>query len=145
MNAQNRKQKISSKLPVIFLLLVSLCILAGTPLTASNLAASETQKDFDELIGRWIRSDAGYIIEIKNIDTDGKMEAGYYNPRPINVSEAKAAREKIGIKIFIELRDVGYPGSTYTLLYIPQKKILAGFYYQAKLGQNFEVLFAKMK
>jgi hypothetical protein len=133
------------RLSAIFILAVGLCIIFG-PLTAdSNLAAAEPKKDFKELIGRWIRNDAGYVIEIKSIDAEGKMEAGYYNPRPIYVSVAKAIREKTGIKIFIELRDVGYPGSTYTLVYVPQNKVLVGFYYQAGLGQNFDVLFTKMK
>jgi hypothetical protein len=133
------------RLSAIFILAVGLCIIFG-PLTAdSNLAAAEPKKDFKELIGRWIRNDAGYVIEIKSIDAEGKMEAGYYNPRPIYVSVAKATRENTGIKIFIELRDVGYPGSTYTLVYVPQNKVLVGFYYQAGLGQNFDVLFTKMK
>ena len=133
------------RLSAIFILAVGLCIISG-PLTAdSNPAAAEAQKDFKELIGRWIRNDAGYVIEIKSIDAEGKMEAGYYNPRPIYVSVAKATRENTGTKIFIELRDVGYPGSTYTLVYVPQNKVLVGFYYQAGLGQNFDVLFTKME
>ena len=122
-------------LSAIFALMVSLCL----------VAAAEAQNDFKALIGRWVRNDAGYVIEIRSIDAEGKMEAGYYNPRPIHVSVAKATREDAGIKIFIELRDRGYPGSTYTLVYVPQNNLLVGFYYQAGLGQNFEVLFTKMK
>ena len=145
MTDQNRKKKKRGRLPAIFALLIGLCLIVGTPSSDSNFAAAEVQKDFKALIGRWIRNDARYVIEIKSIDAEGKMEAGYYNPRPIYVSVAKATRANTGIKIFIELRDVGYPGSTYTLVYVPRHNVLVGFYYQANLGQKFEVLFTKMK
>jgi hypothetical protein len=45
--------------------------------------------------------------------------------------------------IFIKLQDVGYPGSTYTLMYRPQQDILDGFYYQAAVKQTFEVVFSR--
>jgi hypothetical protein len=133
------------RLSAILTLVVGLSIIFGSLSADSNPAAAEPQNDLKELIGRWIRNDAGYIIEIKSIDAEGKMEAGYYNPRPIYVSVAKVTRENNDIKIFIELRDVGYPGSTYTLVYVPRHNVLVGFYYQATLRQNFEVLFTKMK
>ena len=41
--------------------------------------------DFQPLMGRWQRTDGGYVIEIGRIDADGKLTAGYFNPRPINV------------------------------------------------------------
>ena len=44
---------------------------------------------------------------------------------------------------FIELQDVGYPGSTYNLMYRPQQDILAGFYFQAAVKQTFEVVFSR--
>ena len=45
--------------------------------------------------------------------------------------QAEASLKKGAPYIFIELQDVGYPGSTYTLMYHPQQDILAGFYFQA--------------
>ena len=45
--------------------------------------------DFHKLIGRWLRPDGGYVIDIRKIHADGKMDAGYYNPQPINVSRAE--------------------------------------------------------
>jgi len=45
------------------------------------------------------------------------------------VSRAEAIVTDIGIKLFIELQDVGYPGSTYTLIYNPQKDMMFGLYY----------------
>ena len=48
-------------------------------------------------------------------------------------------------KVFIELRDVNYPGvPTYTLAYYLASDKLAGIYYQAALQQRFEVVFERM-
>jgi hypothetical protein len=101
--------------------------------------------DYRPLVGRWQRTDGGYVIEIRQVATDGAMEAGYFNPRPINVSRANASIFKEHIKVDVELRDAGYPGSTYTLLYDPDKDALLGFYYQAVQKQNFDVVFVRMK
>ena len=99
--------------------------------------------DFKTLVGRWQRTDGGYVIEIRAIAPDGIIEAAYFNPRPINVSQAQASMQKGYIKVEVELRDVGYPGSRYTLFYNQSKDRLIGFYYHAVSGQNFEVVFAR--
>ena len=101
--------------------------------------------EFHRLLGRWLRPDGGYVIDIRNISTGGTMEAAYYNPRSINVSQAEVSRKQGSLEIFIELRDTGYPGSTYTLVYDPQKDMLFGIYYQASIGQSFEVIFVRTK
>ena len=75
----------------------------------------------------------------------GKMDAGYFNPRPINVSRAEASQEGTMIKVFIELRDANYPGSTYTLTYDPVRDELKGVYFQAALQQSFDVVFVRLK
>jgi len=101
--------------------------------------------DFRKLIGRWLRPDGGYVIDIRKIDADGQVDASYYNPQPINVSRAEVIGMDSGIKLFIELQDVGYPGSTYTLIYNPHKDMMFGLYYQAAMGQNFDVMFVRKK
>ena len=101
--------------------------------------------DFGALKGRWLRPDGGYILSVKYVDPGGKMDAAYYNPRPINVSKAQATREGETLKVFIELRDAGYPGSTYTLIYDPKTDRLGGVYYQAAMGQRFDVIFVRSK
>ena len=68
-----------------------------------------------------------------------------FNPRPIKVSQAEAAQEGATTKVFLELRDVQYPGSTYTLRYDPASDQLKGVYYQAALQQSFNVVFVRMK
>jgi uncharacterized protein (DUF2147 family) len=108
-------------------------------------AFEKAKTDFNTLKGRWIRPDGGYILTLKDIDPAGKMEAAYYNPKPIKVSKAQATPEGAILKVFIELRDTGYPGSTYTLIYDPKTDRLGGVYYQAAIGQRFDVIFVRSK
>jgi hypothetical protein len=117
---------------------------ASTP-DNPTAAASDAKPSFDVLKGRWLRPDGGYIVEVKSVDAGGKMDASYSNPRRINVSKAEASRDGPAIKVFIELRDANYPGSTYNLTYYPQSDQLQGVYYQAALQQQFEVFFVRMK
>jgi len=118
---------------------------ATTSGESSSDKEASTLKDiqFGNLIGRWRRADGGYIIDIRRIGAKGQMDAVYYNPKSIHISRAEASLKKGAQHIFIELQDVGYPGSTYTLMYRPQQDILAGFYFQAAMKQNFEVVFSR--
>jgi hypothetical protein len=111
-------------------------------LTTIDMASAA---DFRPLIGRWQRTDGSYVIEISRVATDGTLKAAYFNPRPINVSRAMVFEFKDHLKIEVELRDAGYPGSSYTLLYDPDKDALLGFYFQAVQQQNFDVVFVRMK
>jgi hypothetical protein len=47
--------------------------------------------------------------------------------------------------VFVELRDQGYPGSTYTLAYQPDSDRLVGIYFQAAVQQHFEVVFQRIE
>jgi uncharacterized protein (DUF2147 family) len=111
----------------------------------SPLAFAQAQPDFMALKGRWARTDGGYVIDIKSVDPGGQMQAAYYNPNPINVSRAEAARSGAAVTVFIELRGPGYPGSTYTLIHDPKSDQLKGIYHQAVLQKNFEVVFIRGK
>jgi hypothetical protein len=108
-------------------------------------ASAGLVQDFRPLIGRWVRPDGGYVIEIRAVDAQGKLDAGYYNPRPINVSRAQVSKPANKPQVFIELRDAGYPGSTYTLTYHSDRDLLAGIYYQAAQGRNYNVVFIRRK
>jgi hypothetical protein len=96
------------------------------------------------LIGNWTRTDFEYRISISKINEDGTLAAQYFNPNQINVGEASWAESYGNLKIIIELRDVNYPGSTYTLSYLPDKDMLAGEYYQAVEGLTFYVEFTRI-
>jgi hypothetical protein len=98
-----------------------------------------------KLKGRWLRPDGGYILQIEEVDATGRMGVRYFNPRPINVARAEGRVENRVAKIFVELRDEGYPGSTYSLAHDAQNDRLYGVYYQAAMGQSFEVVFERAK
>ena len=110
-----------------------------------SVPRTKTKAGFEVLEGRWLRPDGGYIVQIRSVDASGTMDAGYFNPRPINVSKAQAMRDGGKMKVLIELSDVGYPGSTYTLTYDPKEDVLRGVYFQAAVKQNFDVYFTRMK
>jgi hypothetical protein len=108
-----------------------------------SASAAVVKPDFTRLTGRWLRPDGGYILEVRSVDANGLMAAGYFNPRPINVSKAQASVENTALKMFVELRDVNYPGSTYNLVYHPSADRLIGTYYQAVEKRTFEVFFVR--
>ncbi len=99
--------------------------------------------DYEKLVGKWVRPDGGYVLLIKNVRFDGSIEADYLNPNPINVSEARVTTESDKINVFVELRDVGYPGSYYTLTYDKVTNRLVGVYHHLGINQNFDIFFMK--
>ena len=112
-----------------------------------NVDESTTQNkkssDKNTLIGDWIRTDAEYLIRITKVNDDGTMTAQYFNPNPINVGSANWEQSYGNLKVIVEMRDVNYPGSTYTLNYLPDRDMLAGEYYQAVEGLTFYVEFTR--
>jgi len=103
------------------------------------------RRNEERLVGRWLRPDGGYVLEIRRAQADGRLDAAYLNPRPIHVARAEWRREGGDLRVFIELRDVNYPGSTYTLGFSPEQDRLVGAYFQAALQQTLEVEFVRQK
>lgn len=97
-----------------------------------------------KLLGRWLRTDSPYVIEILEVSPDGTLRAGYFNPRPINVAAAKVENKSGTLEVFIELHDTGYPGSNYRLNYNPKDDALEGTYFQAAVKQKFDMAFMRM-
>lgn len=123
---------------------------AALPIVAFGASTSpttlaEAKPEWEKLLGKWTRPDGGYILEIKKVDDSGKMDAGYFNPKSIHVAKAEATRVGGILRVFIELRDVNYPGSTYTLTYDPGSDQLKGIYFQALQKQSYEVVFERTK
>ena len=111
--------------------------------TTTSPAASVV--DFQKLVGRWLRNDMSYMIEISNVSADGKLEARYQNPQPIQVSRAEAKEANGALDVLVELTDKGYPGSYYTLTYAPVEDLLRGVYHHLGLQQNFDVVFFRFQ
>jgi len=111
----------------------------------SQARQGDTLAPFQKLQGRWQRNDGGYVIDIRTVEPGGKLTAGYFNPRPINVARAEASQDGETVKAFIELRDVNYPGSTYNLIYSPADDRLTGTYFQAVERTTYDVYFTRLK
>jgi hypothetical protein len=136
---KNKIILISSLAILAIIILVFFITKNGGDTVSSNRKAS----DKNLLVGDWIRTDGSYLIKINNVNKDGTLEAQYFNPKPINVESAIWEESYSNLKITILLRDVNYPGSKYTLNYLPDRDILAGDYYQAAQGLNFYVEFVR--
>ncbi len=126
----------------LLLVPILLLLLAIPAIAGESLPDPAIQEKF---IGRWVRSDGGYVIHVREVKPDGSVVAGYFNPKEINVSEANVSVWKGFNQLYIKLEDKGYPGSTYKLYYYAEKDQLAGFYYQAVDKETFEVLFTRKK
>ncbi len=121
--------------------------LEGTSTSAQSPVTTNAKEDKDQLLGRWARTDSegAYVIEIKNASADGKLEANYFNPNPIKVGFATWQKTNNNIVVVVELRDVNYPGSTYTLNFSSTENRMTGNYYQAVEGTNFDVEFIRAR
>ena len=61
------------------------------------------------------------------------------------MGRAEAIQQGGAVKVTVELRDVNYPGSTYTLTYDAKTDRLVGRYFQAVTGETFDVYFVRLK
>lgn len=115
-----------------------------TPNTETQSIKTELPET-GRLIGRWIRPDGGYMLEIRNATPDGKLEVGYFNPKPIKVGRAEWVAKDGNLFVMAELQDVNYPGSTYGLEYQPASDQFVGTYYQAVEKSTYDVQFVREK
>jgi hypothetical protein len=113
--------------------------------SGNPLKQTQVQTDVQRLEGRWVRLDGGYVLDLREIKKDGSVTAAYFNPRPINVFRTEWNRKQGVITVFVELRDVNYPGSTYTLQFDPKSDRLKGTYFQAVERQTFNIEFVRVK
>jgi len=104
---------------------------------------SAAQNAPGKLVGRWVRPDGGYVLDIRHAEENGRLDVAYFNPRPIHVGQANLSRSNGQWLVFVELRDANYPGATYRLSYQPDRDQLAGLYHQPLVDQTFEVAFVR--
>lgn len=98
-----------------------------------------------QLEGQWVREQGGYVLVLQDIKPDGSLKAFYLNPRNINVHVANWKFEDERLFLYVELRDVNYPGSNYTLMYRAEMDVLWGSYYQAVQKQTMDVYFVRSR
>lgn len=130
---------------VIFLIMISF-ITSSPALGQKNKDSGKgALPDYKRLEGKWQRPDGGYILELKEIGKEGTLKAAYFNPRPINVFKAEWNYKHNTINLFVELRDVNYPGSKYNLQYDPETDKMKGTYYLAVYGETYNIEFVRTK
>jgi hypothetical protein len=112
------------------------------PATASA-PTGEAPAELRPLLGEWVRPDGGYVLSVRDIAEDGEATVAYLNPRPIHVQRARAGMNDGTVELFVELRDRGYPGSTYTLAHDPGADQLEGIYFQATQRASYDVVFVR--
>ena len=105
---------------------------------------SKTEIPLDTILGRWLRPDGNYVIQINSIDSENQIDAQYFNPKPIKIARAELIPAD-NFRIFIEFDDEGYKGSSYDLIYDPAQDALSGKYFQATYGQTYQIAFVRLK
>ena len=68
-----------------------------------------------------------------------------YGPERVFAPFQQNDRLTGNLEVFIELRDINYPGSTYTLTYDRQNDILHGTYFQATMQQTYDIAFTRQE
>jgi hypothetical protein len=111
----------------------------------SRQTLKSTSRETQALVGRWVRTDAYYVIEVRPLEKGGPLAVGYFNPKPINVGRAELTDTIAGPVLTVELRDVNYPGSTYILTYDRTRDVLIGTYFQAVQRTTFDVAFIRQR
>ena len=116
----------------------------STPLRAQLQEATKVPwPGFHVLKGSW-QAQNGDVITIKNIGAAGNIEMHYFNPEPVHVTQAQAARDGKSTRILIFLR---YPDSlccTYDLTYDPQSDQLKGLFWRKGTSKSTEIIFDRM-
>lgn len=128
-----RRRVVASCFLTLLWIANSICLAANTgPLTPDMLAIQ----------GRWIRSDAPYVIELAHAP-NGLLQGKYYNPKPIHVQKTEVAEKDGVLYVMVLLQDVNYRGSFYLLSYNRAHDALSGTYFHAASRQRFEVVFVR--
>jgi uncharacterized protein (DUF2147 family) len=137
---------------MVFVVVILVGIAVSCAGTATGLARDMKPQDqknernlYQRLEGRWVRPDGGYILELRNVGSTGDLKATYFNPRPINVGISNWREEEGKLTVFVELRDINYQGSAYTLQYDEDSDRLNGKYFQAPTGQTYNIEFVRVK
>jgi hypothetical protein len=127
-------------------LLVVLACFFCTPLGAQLEEAGRVAwPGFQVLKGRWRAQDARGVIDIQHIDPTGSMEVQYFDPEPVQVTKAQAARDGQLTKILLKLSNPSSPCCIYDLTYDSGSDRLKGVYWQKTDPKSTEVVFIRAK
>jgi hypothetical protein len=104
-----------------------------------SIAKLSEQSDF---FGTWLRSDGTYSVELEAGEAAGAVVARYFNPNSIHVERAAFDEVEGQPRLEFVLRDEGYPGSVYRLIFLPERRVLLGTYMRPG-GEPAEVFFVR--
>lgn len=129
----------------LFWLAACVALVMGFACACSRSATTRDRHDDgrDPFLGTWRRMDGEYVLRV-NASANG-VWAEYFNPRPINVSRVELRPVGADRELIVELRDAGYPGSTYTLRCYAASNTLEGVYFHSGLKQSFNVVFVRIE
>jgi hypothetical protein len=103
------------------------------------------QQDENLIKGVWGRTDAVGEINISEILDNGLLKTTFYNPKMINIEKAIWTNSSDVLRIYILFREDKYPGSSFSLNYLPEKDLLLGVYFDALTNESYSVAFKRVK
>lgn len=65
---------------------------------------AESESGFDTLLGLRVRPDGGYLLAIRGVDTSGKLDAAYANPRQLPFAKAEASEDILSFSLELQAR-----------------------------------------
>jgi hypothetical protein len=101
------------------------------------------KQDKNLLKGIWERTDASGELTISEIMDNGFLTATYGNPKGINIEKAVWLNTSDVLRIYILFREDLYPGSSFSLNYLPEKDQLLGTYFDALTNESYTVSFKR--
>ncbi len=69
-------------------------LMAGAVAVAAESSVTVRSPEMLALQGRWVRTDAPYVIELSH-GQDGGLQAAYFNPKPIHVGKTWKPRSRV--------------------------------------------------
>jgi hypothetical protein len=98
----------------------------------------------EKLIGKWLRNDGVYSLEIKSVNENGTLDIAYFNPNSIELGRTEWMMYKGKLHVLVELKGP-YILSNYQLVYDEETKRLVGTFFQAIEQETYSIYFEKAK
>jgi hypothetical protein len=95
--------------------------------------------------GVWGRTDGPGEINISEVMDNGVLKVTFYNPKLINIEKAVWTNSSDVLRIHILLKEDSYPGSSFSLNYLPEKDLFIGVYFDGLTKESYPVSFKRVK
>ncbi len=88
--------------------------------TAPPAAPATAKPNLDVVKGTWVRPDGGYVIDVKGVGADGRLEATYFNPNQLPFAKAQASNDGGVLRVALVIQAGGDAGRPTTFATIRQ-------------------------